>query len=60
MSKLIVNLCLHFNYKVILTTAEERYEETWNSYLELLNKELGCPVNGSKFRLLFRIFWFVL
>ena len=53
MSKLIVNLCLHFNYKVILTTAEERYEETWNSYLELLNKELGCPVNGSKFRLRF-------
>ena len=53
LSKLIVNLCLHFNYKVILTTAEERYEETWNNYLELLNKELGCPVNGSKFRLLF-------
>ena len=39
MSKLIDNLCRHYNYKATLTTAEERYEKTWNSYLELLNKK---------------------
>ena len=28
-----------FLKKVTMKTAEERYEETWNSYLELLNKD---------------------
>ena len=28
-----------FLKEVTMKTAEERYEETWNSYLELLNKD---------------------
>ena len=28
-----------FFKEVTMKTAEERYEETWNSYLELLNKD---------------------
>ena len=28
-----------FFEEVTMKTAEERYEETWNSYLELLNKD---------------------
>ena len=28
-----------FFKKVTMTTAEERYEETWNNYLVLLNKD---------------------
>ena len=28
-----------FLKKVTMKIAEERYEETWNSYLELLNKD---------------------
>ena len=33
-----------FLKEVTMKTAEERYEETWNSYLELLNKDPRAKV----------------